>query len=63
MIRTAVETAVTVPAILETLRIVRDFRDAEVQSDELIAARDYLVGVFPLRFESSGAGRRRRSAV
>lgn len=53
VIRTAVETAVTVPAILETLRIVRDFRDAEVQSDELVAARDYLVGVFPLRFESS----------
>jgi predicted Zn-dependent peptidase len=52
-IRTAVETAVTVPAILETLRIVRDFRDAEVQNDELVAARDYLVGVFPLRFESS----------
>ena len=43
----------TVPAILETLRIVRDFRDAEVQSDELVAARDYLVGVFPLRFESA----------
>lgn len=50
---TAVETAVTVPAILETLRIVRDFRDAEVQNDDLVAARDYLVGVFPLRFESS----------
>ena len=53
VIRTAVETAVTVPAILEALRIVRDFRDAEVQTDELVAARDYLVGVFPLRFESS----------
>jgi zinc protease len=52
-IRTAVETAVTVPAILEIMRIVRDFRDAEVQDDELTAARDYLVGVFPLRFESA----------
>ncbi len=52
-IRTAVETAVTVPAILETLRIVRDFRDAEVHSDELTDARDYLVGVFPLRFEGA----------
>lgn len=52
-IRTAVETAVTVPAILETLRIVRDFRDAEVETDELAAARDYLVGVFPLRFEGA----------
>jgi zinc protease len=52
-IRTAVETAVTVPAILEILRIVRDFRDAEVQDDELTASRDYLVGVFPLRFEGA----------
>jgi zinc protease len=53
VIRTAVETAVTVPAILEILRIVRDFRDAQVQDDELAAARDYLVGVFPLRFEGA----------
>ena len=53
VIRTAVETAVTVPAILETLRIVRDFCNAEVESDELDAARDYLVGVFPLRFEGA----------
>jgi zinc protease len=52
-IRTAVETAVTVPAILETLRIVRDFCDAEVEDEELMIARDYLVGVFPLRFESA----------
>jgi zinc protease len=52
VIRTAVETAVTVPAIQETLRIVRDFLAAEVEPDELAAARDYLVGVFPLRFES-----------
>lgn len=53
VIRTAVETAVTVPAVLETLRIVRDFRDTEVESDELAVARDYLVGVFPLRFEAA----------
>lgn len=53
VIRTAVETAVTVPAILEVLRIVREFCNAEVESDELAAARDYLVGVFPLRFESA----------
>jgi len=53
VIRTAVETAVTVPAILEMLRIVAAFRDGEVESDELAVARDYLVGVFPLRFESA----------
>ena len=56
-VRTAVQTEVTVPAVLEILRIVRDFRDARGQSDELTAARDYLVGVFPLRFESRGPGR------
>lgn len=53
VIRTAVETAVTVPALLETLRIVREFCAAEVDADELAAARDYLVGVFPLRFEGA----------
>jgi zinc protease len=52
-IRTAVETAVTVPAIIEILRIVRDFLSAPVDNDELLAARDYLVGVFPLRFEGA----------
>jgi zinc protease len=53
VIRAAVETAVTVPAILETLQIVRDFVEAEAHEDELTVARDYLVGVFPLRFESA----------
>ncbi len=53
VIRTAVETAVTVPAVLETLRIVSAFRDGTVEQDELAIARDYLVGVFPLRFEGA----------
>jgi predicted Zn-dependent peptidase len=53
VVRTAVETAVTVPAVLETLRIISDFRDSEVEAEELSVARDYLVGVFPLRFESA----------
>lgn len=53
VIRTAVETAVTVPALIETLRIVREFTESEVREDELTEARDYLVGVFPLRFESA----------
>jgi zinc protease len=53
VIRTAVESAATVPAILDTLQIVRDIRESEVQADELAVARDYLVGVFPLRFESA----------
>jgi len=53
VVRTAVETAVSVPAITEILRIVREFREAQVEQDELDIARDYLVGVFPLRFESA----------
>jgi zinc protease len=53
-IRTAVETAVTVPAVLDTLQIVRAIREAEVLPDELDIARDYLEGVFPLRFEGAG---------
>ncbi len=52
-IRTAVQTEVTVPAVLEIMRIVSAFRDGEVDADELTVARDYLVGVFPLRFESA----------
>jgi zinc protease len=53
VVRTAVETAVTVPSIDEILRIVRDFGQADVESDEIDIARDYLVGVFPLRFEAA----------
>jgi zinc protease len=53
-IRTAVETAVTIPAIEETLRIVRDMTSVPPSDEELVVARDYLVGVFPLRFETSG---------
>ena len=53
-IRTAVETAVTVPAIVDALQIVRAIREAPVSADEIGVARDYLEGVFPLRFESAG---------
>jgi predicted Zn-dependent peptidase len=45
---------VTVPAIEETLRIVREMTQVPPTDDELTIARDYLVGVFPLRFETSG---------
>ena len=52
-VRCAVETAVTVPALVETLRIVHEMTELAPESDELNTARDYLVGVFPLRFESA----------
>jgi zinc protease len=53
-VRCAVETAVTVQALEETLRILRDMLDIAPEPDELKVARDYLVGVFPLRFETAG---------
>ncbi len=54
-VRTAVQTAVTVPAISEILSELGRIRQTEVTPAELAAARDYLVGVFPLRFETPGA--------
>ncbi len=54
-VRTAVQTAATVPAIAESLSELRRIRETRVTPTELAAARDYLVGVFPLRFETPGA--------
>ena len=53
--RAAVNTEVTVPAILDTIAELERMRDTRVTDDELAAARDFLVGVFPLRFETPGA--------
>lgn len=54
-VRTAVHTAVTVPAIADSLQELRKIRDSRVTDVELASARDFLVGVFPLRFETPGA--------
>jgi len=54
-VRSAVQTAATVPAIREILGELDRIRETEVTPAELAAARDYLVGVFPLRFETPGA--------
>ena len=53
--RAAVNTEVTVPAILDMLTELRRIRDEPVTDAELRAARDFLVGVFPIRFETPGA--------
>jgi zinc protease len=53
--RAAVNTEVTVPAILDTLAELTRIREQAVAESELIAARDFLIGVFPLRFETAGA--------
>jgi zinc protease len=53
VVRVGVQTEVTVEAIAETMTILRAIRGAEVGLDELTPIRDYLVGVFPLRFEGA----------
>jgi predicted Zn-dependent peptidase len=50
-----VNTDVTVPAIRDILTELEGMRDRPVIEAELHAARDFLVGVFPLRFETPAA--------
>ena len=52
--RAAVNTEVTVPAIADMLAELERIRTSPVEASELKAARDFLVGVFPLRFETPG---------
>jgi zinc protease len=53
--RAPVNTEVTVPAIADMLAELTRMRDNDVAESELVAARDFLIGVFPLRFETAGA--------
>jgi predicted Zn-dependent peptidase len=52
--RAAVNTDATAPALADLLAELRRMREAAPTEAELRAARDYLVGVFPLRFETPG---------
>jgi len=52
--RAAVNTEVTVPSIREMLAELGRLRQEPVTAAELSAGRDFLVGVFPLRFETPG---------
>jgi predicted Zn-dependent peptidase len=52
-VRCAVESAVTAPAIRDIMSELRRMREAPPEATELATARDYLVGVFPLRYETS----------
>jgi zinc protease len=54
-VRAAVNTDVTVPAIVDLLAELDKMCGSPPTRDELHAARDYLVGVFPLRFETPPA--------
>lgn len=51
----AVETAVTEPALREMLSELDAIRTAPVRAEELDLAQRYLDGVFPLRYETTGA--------
>ena len=53
--RVAVNTEVTVPAILDAVAELERMRATSVTDAELTAARDFLIGVFPLRFETASA--------
>ena len=50
----AVQTEVTVDAIRELLGQLERIREAPPGDDELAEVRDFMVGVFPLRFETTG---------
>ncbi len=52
--RAAVNTDATAPALADLVAELRRMREAPPADAELRAARDYLVGVFPLRFETPG---------
>jgi zinc protease len=52
--RAAVNTDATAPAIVDTLAELQRIVDEPVTAAELAAGRDFLVGVFPLRFETPG---------
>jgi predicted Zn-dependent peptidase len=50
----AVQTDVTADAMREMVELLTRVRDAAPPESELHEVRDYLVGVFPLRFETTG---------
>jgi zinc protease len=50
----AVQTDVTVDALRELLAQLERIREAPPSEDELAEVRNFLVGVFPLRFETTG---------
>lgn len=53
IISTAVETAVTADAVMDTIGVLEEVLDEGPTEKEVSSARDYIVGVFPLRFETT----------
>jgi predicted Zn-dependent peptidase len=55
VVSTAVESEVTEPALREILMEIDRIRDEKISAEELSLARDYLEGVFPIRYETTAA--------
>jgi predicted Zn-dependent peptidase len=55
VVSTAVQSEVTVPALTEIFREIDRIRSDKISDEELTLARDYLEGVFPIRYESTAA--------
>jgi zinc protease len=55
VVSTAVQSDVTVPALREILLEIDRIRSQKISEEELSLARDYLDGVFPIRYETTGA--------
>ena len=55
VVSTAVQSEVTAPALKEILLEIDRIRSEKISDEELTLARDYLEGVFPIRYESTAA--------
>ena len=55
VVSTAVQSEVTAPALTEILLEIDRIRSERISDEELTLARDYLEGVFPIRYESTAA--------
>lgn len=55
VVSSAVQSESTAPAAREALGEIERFREALIDDDELTLATNYLVGVFPIRFETTAA--------
>jgi len=55
VVSTAVQTEVTAPALREILYEIDRIRGEHIADSELSLARDYLEGVFPIRYETTAA--------
>ena len=55
VVSTAVQSEVTAPALIEIFLEIDRIRSDKISDEELTLARDYLEGVFPIRYESTAA--------